>query len=161
MPWSVLNTPVGEVTVAVDEVGVCAVHFGRPAGGHRPETAGNELLDAAVEQLSEYFAGLREHFDLSLTIPAGTPFDRAVWAHLATIPYAEMRTYGQVAAAVGEPDAARAVGVACGRNRLVIVLPCHRVVGADGTLVGFGGGLHRKRQLLELEARVRIERDFG
>jgi len=119
------------------------------------------LLDAALAQLREYFAGVREVFELPLSIPAGTPFDRAVWAHLAMIPYAEMRTYGQVAAAVGEPDAARAVGVACGRNQLVIVLPCHRVVGADGTLVGFGGGLRRKRQLLELEARIRIERDFS
>jgi methylated-DNA-[protein]-cysteine S-methyltransferase len=83
-----------------------------------------------------------------------------VWRAIAAIPYAEMRTYGQIAADVGEPDAARAVGVACNHNPLPLVVPCHRVVGAGGKLVGFGGGLPRKRFLLELEARVRVERDF-
>ena len=87
--------------------------------------------------------------------------ERAVWSALAGIPYGEMRTYGQIATTVGDRDAARAVGIACNHNPIAIVLPCHRVVGADGKLVGFGGGLPRKRFLLELEARVRIERDFS
>jgi methylated-DNA-[protein]-cysteine S-methyltransferase len=159
--WAVLDTPVGDVAVAVDADGVCGVHFGRPSGPVRGPEAADGLLSAALTQLRDYFAGVRQSFELPLSIPAGTAFERAVWAELATIPYAEMRTYGQVATAVGEPGAARAVGIACGHNPLAIVLPCHRVVGADGTLVGFGGGLHRKRQLLELEARVRIEHDFG
>jgi len=96
-------------------------------------------------------------------VPGGDAFQRAIWQEIAKIPYAETRTYGELAAATGESDplAARAVGVACNRNPLPIVVPCHRVVGAGGKLVGFGGGLHRKRFLLELEARVRITRDFG
>lgn len=118
------------------------------------------LLDQAAEEISGYFAGARTEFTLPLVVHGGSPFERAVWRAIASIPYAEMRTYGEIAAAVGQPDAARAVGIACNRNPLPVVVPCHRVVGAGGKLVGFGGGLHRKRQLLELEARVRVVRDF-
>jgi methylated-DNA-[protein]-cysteine S-methyltransferase len=103
-------------------------------------------------QLGEYFAGDREAFDLALR-PLGSGFELAVWRELARIPYGETHTYGSVAKAVGEPGGAQAVGLACGRNPLAIVVPCHRVIGADGSLVGFGGGLARKRFLLDLEQR--------
>jgi methylated-DNA-[protein]-cysteine S-methyltransferase len=88
----------------------------------------------------------------------GSEFERAVWREMTRIPYGEMRTYGEIAAAVGDPGGARAVGVACNRNPIPVIVPCHRIVGAGGKLVGFGGGLHRKRYLLELEARVALER---
>src|SRR5207244_4354259 len=104
-------------------------------------------LAVAARQLREYLAGERTAFDLALSVRGGSAFERAVWMRIADIGYGEMRTYGEIAAAVGEPDGARAVGVACNRNPLPIVVPCHRVVGAGGKLVGFGGGLHRKRYL--------------
>jgi methylated-DNA-[protein]-cysteine S-methyltransferase len=121
------------------------------------------VLAEAVRQLRAYLDGQLTDFDLPLSVRRGEAFERAVWDEIARIPYAETRTYGEVATATGDGDplAARAVGVACNRNPLPIVVPCHRVVGAGGKLVGFGGGLHRKRFLLELEAGVRIVRDFG
>lgn len=108
------------------------------------------VLDRAEEQLTEYFQGNRRAFDLPLA-PAGTPFQLAVWAALRAIPYGETRTYGEVAAAVGRPRAARAVGGACHANPLLIVTPCHRVVGSGGALTGFACGLTVKERLLALE----------
>jgi len=157
MRWTVLDTPMGELSVASDGVAVCRVNFG-PYDG---PTGDDPVLAVARSQLDEYFDGTRTIFDLPLADVGGSPFERAVWAALAKIPYGEMCTYGEVAAAVGDVTAARAVGVACNRNRLPVLLPCHRVVGAGGKLVGFGGGLPRKRYLLELEARVRVEREFS
>jgi methylated-DNA-[protein]-cysteine S-methyltransferase len=159
MRWAVLSTPIDDVAVAVDEVGVCRVWLAAPRMAAAEPPAG--LLAEAVDQLRRYFAGALTSFDLPLSARGGSDFERAVWEQLGQIPYGEMRTYGEVAAAVGDREAARAVGIACNRNPLPIVLPCHRVVGAGGHLVGFGAGLPRKRRLLELEARVRIERDFG
>ncbi|GAA1801427.1 methylated-DNA--[protein]-cysteine S-methyltransferase [Planosporangium flavigriseum] len=159
MHWTVVATPVGDLSIAADGAAICRIHFGPCPGS--PVRRDDSLLTAAATQLAEYFAGRRTEFELPLASVGGSEFDRAVWAHLATIPYGEMRTYGEVAAAVGDRSAARAVGVACNRNRLPVLLPCHRVVGAGGKLVGFGGGLPRKRLLLELEARVRVESDFG
>jgi methylated-DNA-[protein]-cysteine S-methyltransferase len=150
---------VGELSVATDGTAICRVQFGRHEG--QPPARDDTLLAAATAQLQEYFAGRRTAFDLPLAEVGGSEFDRAVWARLAAIPYGEMRTYGQIAAAVGDASAARAVGLACNRNPLPVLLACHRVVGAGGKLVGFGGGLTRKRLLLELEARVRVERDFA
>lgn len=108
------------------------------------------LLAEAEQQLNEYFAGLRTDFDLPLRA-AGTAFQRAVWDELRKIPYGETRTYGQLAAALGRPGACRAVGGACHRNPIGIIVPCHRVVGASGGLTGYAGGLEAKRYLLELE----------
>ena len=153
----VLSTPMGELSVASDGTAVCRVRF----GGYDGATGGDPVLSAAATQLREYFAGSRTAFDLPLADVGGSDFERAVWAAFTDIPYGEMRTYGEIAAAVGDPLSARAVGVACNRNRLPVLLPCHRVVGAGGKLVGFGGGLPRKRYLLELEARVRVEHDFA
>ena len=110
----------------------------------------NALLRRARAQLDEYFAGARRTFDLPLS-PAGTEFQRDVWTTLATIPYGETISYAQLATRVGRPSAMRAVGAANGRNPLPIVLPCHRVIGADGALTGFGGGLPTKQFLLKLE----------
>ena len=101
-------------------------------------------------QLNEYFAGVRREFDLPLAAK-GTAFQQAVWAQLLKIPYGEVRTYGQLAAALGNPKASRAVGSACHRNPLCIVVPCHRVIGADGSLTGYAEGLDIKEYLLELE----------
>jgi methylated-DNA-[protein]-cysteine S-methyltransferase len=111
------------------------------------------VLDEAVRQLGEYFAGERREFDLPLE-PVGTPFQLTVWDRLRDIPYAETINYGQLANRVGNPNASRAVGLANGRNPISIVVPCHRVIGADGSLTGYGGGLDRKRTLLELERRT-------
>jgi methylated-DNA-[protein]-cysteine S-methyltransferase len=157
MRWTVLETPMGDLSLATDGAALTRVHFGRYEG----DCAEDPFLTLAAAQFGEYFDGRRTAFDLPLADVGGSPFERAVWAALGTIPYGEMRTYGEIAKAVGDPTAARAVGVACNRNRLPVILPCHRVVGAGGKLVGFGGGLPRKRFLLELEARVRVEHDFA
>ena len=158
MHWGLVPSGMGDLGVAVDEAGICRVRFDGPKAPSA--TVVDPLLVRAIEQLSAYFAGELTEFDVPLSVSGGTEFDRAVWRELAAIPYAEMRTYGEIAAAVGDKSEARAVGVACNRNPLPVIVPCHRVVGAGGKLVGFGGGLPRKRFLLELEARVRVERDF-
>jgi methylated-DNA-[protein]-cysteine S-methyltransferase len=172
MRWTLVPSPVDELLIAADEQGLCALGF---CGGAAPDLPPGErvgaddhpVLAAAADQLSAYFAGRLSEFTVPLSVRRGSEFERAVWAELARIPYGQTRTYGQVAAAAdsaldrsGEPGfgAARAVGVACNRNPLAIVVPCHRVVGAGRKLVGFGGGLDRKRFLLELEARVEFER---
>src|SRR2546423_4001850 len=154
--WTVLTTPIGDLGIAAAGDTLGRITFDGPAG---PLSPGDPLLDGAAAQLRAYFAGELTAFDLPLAPHGGSAFERAVWDALGAIPYAEMRTYGEIAAAVGGDP--RAVGVACNHNRLPVVLPCHRVVGAGGKLVGFGGGLPRKRFLLELEARVRVERDFA
>ena len=123
---------------------------GRRAGPLPRRVVETSLLQAAEEQLNEYFAGVRREFDLPLAAK-GTPFQQAVWAQLRRIPYGEVRTYGQLAAALGKPKASRAVGSACHCNPLCIVVPCHRVIGADGSLTGYAEGLEIKEYLLELE----------
>jgi methylated-DNA-[protein]-cysteine S-methyltransferase len=111
-----------------------------------------KAFDSAVEQLRGYFAGELTDFELDLDL-RGTEFQRRVWTALLTIPYGETRSYGEIAEQIGAPGAARAVGLANGHNPIAIVVPCHRVIGANGSLTGFGGGLGRKRTLLELEKR--------
>ncbi len=163
MDWTAVPSPIGPLGVAADGDAIREVRFAgppaHPAGAPHPPLD-PPLLDLAAGQLTGYFAGDRTEFTLPLAAAGGTDFERAVWAAITAIPYGETQTYGRIATLVGEPDAARAVGVACNRNPLPIVVPCHRVIGADGKLVGFGGGLHRKRYLLELEARVLIEHTF-
>jgi methylated-DNA-[protein]-cysteine S-methyltransferase len=149
----VIDSPIGDLALAVDETGLCRVQFG---GSGRPFEA-DPLLSATAEQLKAYFAGELQEFDLPLSVRGGSDFERAVWTQLSRIPYGEMQTYGEVAKIVGDAGAARAVGVACNRNPLPVVVPCHRVVGAGGKMVGFGGGIPTKRHLLELEARVTLE----
>ncbi len=155
MRWSVIDSPIGDLSLAVDDDGLCRLGFGPIQLG--PERARDDVLTAAAEQLKAYFAGELTEFDLPLSVRGGSQFERAVWAQLLRIPYGEMQTYGEVAKAVGDAGAARAVGVACNRNPIAVVVPCHRVVGAGGKMVGFGGGIPTKRHLLELEARTTLE----
>ncbi|HEX9953301.1 MAG TPA: methylated-DNA--[protein]-cysteine S-methyltransferase [Rubricoccaceae bacterium] len=124
---------------------------------HGPTVGEDWVRDAgpfaeARAQLAAYFAGERQTFDLDVR-PAGTPFQLAVWAALLEIPYGQTETYGALAARLGDPNLSRAVGAANGRNPLSVVVPCHRVVGAGGVLVGYGGGMENKRRLLALESR--------
>jgi len=154
MRWSVIDSPIGDLSLAVDDEGLCRLHFGAVDVG--PQVERDDLLSAAQEQLKAYFAGELTEFDLPLSVRGGSEFERAVWAQLRRIPYGEMQTYGEVAKAVGDPGA-RAVGVACNHNPIAVIVPCHRVVGAGGKMVGFGGGIPTKRHLLELEARITLE----
>jgi len=142
-----VDTPVGRLGLVASERGLRRVLWpGEPGAG------GDEaVLAAAAAQLREYFDGTRQAFDLPLDLK-GTPFQRRAWLALAEIPYGETRSYGEQARRLGVPRAARAVGAANGANPVPIVLPCHRLVGADGSLTGFGGGLETKRRLLEHES---------
>lgn len=149
------ETPVGELLLLSDGEAVTGIHMDG-GKGLRPEAhwiRDDEHLAAAAEQLTEYFAGARVAFDLPLA-PRGTPFQRRVWNGLRAIPYGETISYAELARRIDRPKAMRAVGAANGRNPIPIVVPCHRVIGADGSLTGYGGGLDRKRALLEHEARV-------
>lgn len=152
--FTTIDSPVGPLLLAASDDGLHAIEFNRsrhPVPRGRDWREGDHpLLREARRQLDEYFAGRRRAFELPLA-PHGTGFQREVWHALATIPYGETLSYAQLAARVGRPRAMRAVGAANGRNPLPIVLPCHRVIGADGSLTGFGGGLDTKRFLLELE----------
>jgi methylated-DNA-[protein]-cysteine S-methyltransferase len=148
MARTVVDTPIGPLGLVASETGLEAVLF----DGRRVRPGGSSpVLDEAARQLEAYFAGDLVSFDLPLELH-GTEFQRGCWLALATIPYGQTVSYGEQARRLGlGPDAARAVGAANGRNPLPIVLPCHRVIGADGSLTGFGGGLPVKRFLLEHE----------
>lgn len=161
-----LHSPLGPLTVAATAEALVRIDFGRtdPAAPTDPEAYATTapraaaLLRRAARELEEYFAGERRDFTLPLA-PAGTPFQQRVWRALEAIPYGETRTYAQIAAAVGNPRAVRAVGGANHRNPLPVVIPCHRVIGADGSLTGYAGGLERKTLLLGLERTRRAERE--
>lgn len=154
-------TPVGELTLVADELGLVAVLWENdrpervPLGEVKSRPDHTVLVDAA-KQLTEYFAGKRDRFRLKLA-PRGTEFQRQVWSALNTIPFGETRTYSEIARQIGRPAAVRAVGAANGRNPVSIVTPCHRVIGADGTLTGFAGGLPAKEFLLKLEQPSRVD----
>jgi methylated-DNA-[protein]-cysteine S-methyltransferase len=154
--YTYVESPVGRLLLAGDPQGLALVRFPGERGAVRPlaEWRRDEgIFAAAIAQLEEYFAGERREFSLPLQ-PVGTPFQKAVWAALRTIPYGATISYGELARRIGQPSAARAVGAANGANPLPIIVPCHRVIGADRSLTGFGGGLETKRFLLALEARV-------
>jgi methylated-DNA-[protein]-cysteine S-methyltransferase len=151
----IVDSPVGPLELRARDGALTGLGFdpgeppsGAPAGGVLAEAAG---------QLEEYFAGERRAFDLPLRFTRGSAFERRVWHALLGIPYGRTTTYGALAAALGDPGLARAVGAANGRNPIAIVVPCHRVVGANGRLVGYGGGLERKRALLALEGAAAAE----
>ncbi|MEU5563126.1 methylated-DNA--[protein]-cysteine S-methyltransferase [Micromonospora musae] len=159
MRWTVLDSPIGEFSVATDATGVCGTAFARvEEAADEPE---HDLARQAVAELRAYFAGDLTDFAVPVRIPRGSDFERAVWREMVGIPYGETLTYGEVAQRVGDPGAARAVGVACNRNPIPVIVPCHRIVGAGGKLVGFGGGLDRKVHLLELEARFALQRAWS
>jgi methylated-DNA-[protein]-cysteine S-methyltransferase len=152
--WTTTPSPVGDLLLMGDGRSLEALRLpdrgqeAVPANDHRRDDG---AFAEARTQLAEYFGGIRTTFELSLD-PKGSPFQLKVWDALRQIPYGATASYGEVAAAIGRPSASRAVGLANGRNPIAIVVPCHRVIGADGSLVGYGGGLDRKRYLLELEA---------
>jgi methylated-DNA-[protein]-cysteine S-methyltransferase len=151
--WHEIDSPVGKLLLAGD--GSRLTHICFQSGPHpmRPQehwAASREPFETAIAQLSEYFEGRRHKFDLPLA-PAGTDFRRRVWRALAAIPYGQTISYGELARRIGSARAARAVGLANGANPLPIIVPCHRVIGANGSLTGFGGGLPIKRALLALE----------
>jgi methylated-DNA-[protein]-cysteine S-methyltransferase len=146
------ESPVGRLTLVSDGAALAGVYFesqkhGSPPAGPRGT---DRIIDAARKQLDSYFAGRRKTFDVPLR-PVGTAFQTRVWDALTKIPYGETRSYGAIAQAIGSPKAVRAVGAANGRNPIPIIIPCHRVIGADGSLTGFGGGMGRKELLLDLE----------
>ncbi|MFV0306299.1 MAG: methylated-DNA--[protein]-cysteine S-methyltransferase [Desertimonas sp.] len=161
----VLDTPIGPLTIVVSDGAVRAVRFARADGtadlpdrGDDAVTAGldrpgDPVLAVAVAQLREYFAGDRRRFDLPLA-PDGTEFQRRCWDALVTLPYGETISYRDQAARLGAPTAVRAVGAANGRNPIPVIVPCHRVIGSDGRLTGFGGGLPAKAWLLDHERRA-------
>jgi len=147
--YDTIDAPIGELLVTGDGGALTAVHMdGSPGPGWRRDPS---ALREATTQLRAYFAGELREFDLPLA-PDGTAFQRDVWAALREIPYGRTISYSELAAAVGRPGSPRAVGAANGRNPIAIVIPCHRVIGASGALTGYGGGLARKRLLLDLEA---------
>jgi methylated-DNA-[protein]-cysteine S-methyltransferase len=143
---------VGELTLVGGDDGLRAVLFAGEAVPAEAVEAPHPVLAEAARQLREWFAGERTAFDLPLDLAAATAFQRRAWLALAEIPYGTTRSYGEQAAVLGMPRAPRAIGAANGRNPLSIVLPCHRLIGANGALTGFSGGLDVKRALLEHEA---------
>jgi methylated-DNA-[protein]-cysteine S-methyltransferase len=153
MYYTLMDSPVGRLRLEASDKGLAGIKFERPErrrAGAWIEHARHPVLVETARQLREYFAGRRQSFELTLDV-SGTPFQRAVWNALLTIPFGETRTYGELARQVGRPSAARAVGAANGQNPVAIVAPCHRVIGAGGALTGFAGGLDAKARLLRLE----------
>jgi methylated-DNA-[protein]-cysteine S-methyltransferase len=152
--YTAMESPVGELKLVAGERGLVAILWktSKPIGevAAAAEDLTHPLLVETERQLAEYFAGTRRVFDLKLDF-IGTDFQRRVWAALLEIPFGQTRTYGQIARQLGDPNLMRAVGAANGRNPIPIVAPCHRVIGASGALVGFGGGLETKAKLLALE----------
>jgi methylated-DNA-[protein]-cysteine S-methyltransferase len=151
--WHEIDSPVGRLLLAGDGtslVQVCFQSGPRPLQPHGDWVADPTPFRAVMTQLAEYFAGKRRRFELRLA-PRGTDFQRRVWRALAEIPYGKTISYGELARSIDKPSASRAVGLANGANPLPIIVPCHRVIGADGSLTGFGGGLPIKRKLLALE----------
>jgi len=155
--WTTTPSPVGPVTLVGTEDGLTGLYMEEHR--HRPPLQDGAVRDpagfaAVLDELEAYFAGELRAFDAPLAVTAGTPFQRRVWDALAAIPYGTTTSYGALAVGLGVPGGARAVGLANGRNPVSIVVPCHRVVGAAGSLTGYGGGVERKRFLLDHERRV-------
>jgi methylated-DNA-[protein]-cysteine S-methyltransferase len=150
MRYTTIDSPIGELLLAGDERGLRRLSmspFAIQADWRRDPA----MLADVRDQLDQYFAGRRHGFDVPLDL-LGNTFELAVWKALRAIPYGQTASYKEVARRIGSPGAARAVGLANGRNPVAVIVPCHRVIGADGSLTGYGGGLERKRFLLELEA---------
>jgi methylated-DNA-[protein]-cysteine S-methyltransferase len=149
--WSDVETPLGTLTLTADESKLTGLFF--PGRGPARDEANRSLqrFGQVISQLEEYFAGTRQQFELEIDFSSGTAFQQAVWRELLTIPYGETVSYGQIAGRLGRLERVRAVGAANGANPISIIVPCHRVIGSDGRLTGYGGGLHRKQALLDME----------
>ncbi|MCD7928649.1 MAG: methylated-DNA--[protein]-cysteine S-methyltransferase [Clostridiales bacterium] len=152
MTCRVVETPIGLLTAGVEQGAVALLSSNAPSAESQGLPEEEALLNRLEQQLGEYFHGTRQTFDLPVRL-VGTPFQRQVWEQLRQIPYGETCTYGEIAAALGNPRASRAVGAACGRNNILLLVPCHRVVGKDDALTGFSaaGGVAAKKFLLRLE----------
>ena len=153
-----ISSPLGEILLAASDRGLVGVWFVEKQR-HPPDSApwrqapDDSLLKLTADQLRQYFGGERRNFDLPLDLTSGTDFQQAVWRALLSIGYGDTCSYGDVARAIDRPNAVRAVGLAVGRNPVSLIVPCHRVIGANGSLTGYGGGLDRKTALLGLEGR--------
>jgi methylated-DNA-[protein]-cysteine S-methyltransferase len=145
--YAYYESPIGLIEVGATDEAVTSLFF---VEERKPDTASNVICAEAVRQLSEYFEGKREDFDIPLEL-AGTEFQRQVWTELTSIPFGQTVSYGDLARSLGKPSAVRAVGAANGDNPISIIVPCHRVIGSDGGLTGYGGGLERKEWLLKHE----------
>jgi methylated-DNA-[protein]-cysteine S-methyltransferase len=151
---TVYESPIGPLTLVAGERGLCGLYFPGRAPALPPGASGRSpTLAETAEQLEEYFAGDRQRFELRFDL-RGTPFQRAVWDELLAVPYGETISYKRLAERLGRLDRIRAVGGAVGRTPVPIIVPCHRAVGSDGSLTGYGGGLQRKQALLDLESRA-------
>ncbi len=148
--FKTISSPIGSLTLTEEDGVLCRLDFGRVSGLAQAVPGDSPLLALAESQLREYFAGGRREFSIPFAL-SGTPFQQKVWAELAKIPYGTVCTYGDLARAIGKPQAFRAVGGANHRNPISIIVPCHRVIGQDHSLTGYGGGLQAKEFLLKLE----------
>jgi methylated-DNA-[protein]-cysteine S-methyltransferase len=153
MRYSIISTPIGPLMLTGDDHVLTDLHLPSRHGPTTGLTRDDERFAPEARQLEEYFAGTRTSFEIPLRLEGGV-FEKRVWDELLRIPYGTTDSYGALARRLGDPGAARAVGTANGRNPIAIVVPCHRVIGADGALVGYGGGLECKRSLLDLEAGI-------
>jgi len=153
--WTSIDSPIGPLRVTASDAGLTGVYMEQhrhgPVGIDASWRRDDAWFAETRRQLDAYFEGRLHEFDLPLA-PVGTPFQLTVWQALRTIPYGHVRSYAMIATQIGRPTASRAVGMANGRNPLSIIVPCHRVIGSSGALTGYGGGLDRKRALLDLEA---------
>lgn len=150
--YAYIESPIGLVEIGSDGEAIISLYF---VDAPRPDAVNHPLAEEAARQVAAYFAGERQVFDLPLKLE-GTAFQRRVWNHLTTIPYGRTTTYQEIADALGNPRAVRAVGAANGQNPISIIVPCHRVIGSDGKLVGYGGGLWRKEWLLRHEGALLV-----
>ena len=151
--YTTMDSPIGELTLTGDGSALTGLYMERREGPGVDWVRDDASFREARRQMEAYFAGELTAFELPLA-PSGTPFQEKVWLALRTIPYGKTASYRDIAIQVGNPTAVRAVGAANGRNPISIIVPCHRVIGANGSLTGYGGGMERKRWLLDLEARV-------
>jgi methylated-DNA-[protein]-cysteine S-methyltransferase len=162
LAYTRIGSPLGELLLVGDGDSLHLLHMQRGRRPIAPDPGwrrASEPFTGVRAQLSEFFAGERTAFEVPLALH-GSPFELRVWGALQQIPYGATTSYGELARRIGHPEAARAVGLANGRNPVAVIVPCHRVIGADGTLTGYGGGLERKRLLLDLEAQAGAERQL-
>ncbi|MBX3365766.1 MAG: methylated-DNA--[protein]-cysteine S-methyltransferase [Phycisphaeraceae bacterium] len=161
---AIVRTAIGPLRLSATAEGVASVEFDAQATEdptvHGTDPGAAKVLRAAIDQIERYFKGTLTHFALPLA-PVGTDFQKRVWKRLGLIPYGSTTTYGEIARSLGDANASRAVGLANGSNPIPIIVPCHRVIGADGGLTGFGGGIERKKWLIEHERRVASGREGG